>query len=149
MTSAMNYVKTTHQELESVYEYTGKDGTCMSKEHTRGVIVKTVNAVTPRSAAQLKAAIAIGPTSVTVCAENSIFGQYKSGIINSSACGTNLNHGITAVGYGTDASAGDYYILRNSWGALWGDNGYVNIAAVEGTDGICGIQKDSVWPTTS
>lgn len=50
----------------------------------------------------LKAAIAIGPTSVTVEADSMVFQQYKSGILNSVDCGTQLNHAVTAVGYGTD-----------------------------------------------
>jgi cathepsin L len=86
----------------------------------------------------LKAAIAIGPTSVTVEADSMVFQQYKSGILNSVDCGTQLNHAVTAVGYGTD-NGQQYYLVRNSWGASWGDQGYIKIAAVEGL-GICGIQ---------
>ena len=145
----MNYVKTHSQELESAYAYTARDGTCKFSSASGKVAVKTVATVTARSAAQLKAAIATGPTSVTVEADRSVFQQYTSGVLNSSACGTSLDHAITAVGYGTDASAGDYYIVRNSWSTSWGNQGYINIAAVEGTVGICGIQQTSVWPTTN
>ena len=96
---------------------------------------------------QLKAAIATGPTSVAVEADKSVFGQYKSGILNSAACGTTTDHAVVAVGYGTSGST-EYYIVRNSWGSSWGMAGYVNIAAVAGA-GICGIQTNPVWPTTS
>ena len=109
--------------------------------------VQSVATVTPRSVPQLKAAIATGPTSVTVEADKAVFQQYKSGILNSKLCGTQLDHAITAVGYGTSGTT-DYYIVRNSWGASWGDAGYINIAAVSGV-GICGIQQTSVWPTTN
>ena len=74
--------------------------------------------------------------------------MYTSGVLNSPDCGTRLNHAVTAIGYGTDPTAGDYYIVRNSWGASWGNAGCINIAAVDGI-GICGIQQVSVWPTTN
>ena len=86
------------------------------------------------------AAIAKQPVSVTVEADTAVFQQYTSGVLNSAACGTQLDHAITAVGYGTDSTSGlNYYIVRNSWGASWGDQGYIKIAAIEGTVGICGI----------
>jgi hypothetical protein len=60
-----------------------------------------------------------------------------------------MNHAIAAVGWGHDAESGlDYYIVRNSWGPMWGDLGYIKIAAIEGTKGICGIQQVSTYPTT-
>ena len=87
-------------------------------------------------------AVAKGPVSVAVAAHEFVFQFYGGGILNSTVCGTSLGHGITIVGYGQVASglnAGAYYyIVRNSWGASWGNNGYINIAAVEGP-GICGI----------
>jgi C1A family cysteine protease len=91
------------------------------------------------------AAIATGPVSVTVEADTATFQGYTKGILNSSKCGTNLDHAITAVGYG-NSNGQNYYIVRNSWGSTWGDQGYIMIAAVEGTAGICGIQQTSVWP---
>jgi len=67
--------------------------------------------------------------------------QYTGGIITSSACGLVLDHAVTAVGYGTDEVTGlNYYLVRNSWGADWGENGYFRIkrGPYEG-EGICGI----------
>jgi len=95
---------------------------------------------------QLKASIAKGPTSVTIEADRSVFQMYTGGVLNSSACGTQLDHAVTAVGYGTEGGQ-EYYLVRNSWGASWGDAGYIKIAAVDGV-GICGIQQISLWPTT-
>lgn len=66
-------------------------------------------------------------------------------MLDSTDCGTELDHAVIAVGWGTDEDAGDYYIVRNSWGASWGDGGYIKIAAVEG-DGICGIQMQPSFP---
>jgi len=143
----MNYVKTNGQVLESDYRYTGRDGRCRASSYTAQVHVAAVNSVQPKSATQLIAAIAQGPTSVTVEADRSVFQRYTRGVLNSSQCGTQLDHAITAVGYGV-ASGQQYYIVRNSWGSRWGLGGYINIASTSGSSaGICGIQQTSVWAT--
>jgi len=98
---------------------------------------------------QLKAAIAKGPVAVTIEADQTVFQQYTSGILDSTACGTKLDHAVTAVGYGSENGV-DYYKVRNSWGSSWGDQGYIKIAATEAHfgKGICGIQQTSVVPST-
>lgn len=94
------------------------------------------------------AAISKGPVSVTVDATSTVFGQYKTGIVNSANCGTRLDHAITAVGWGTSGST-NFYIVRNSWGGSWGDKGYIKIASTASGNGICGIQQVSVYPDTN
>lgn len=74
---------------------------------------------------------------MTVDAEEYVFHHYFSGIITDNSCGTGLDHAILAVGYGIE-NGFEYYIVKNSWGADWGEKGYVRIAAVDGV-GICGI----------
>jgi C1A family cysteine protease len=93
------------------------------------------------------AAIALGPVSVAIEADTMAFQFYSGGVFNNAKCGTNLDHGVAAVGYGVENGT-KYYIVRNSWGASWGEKGYIRIAAVDG-DGICGIQMDSAYPTTN
>jgi len=66
--------------------------------------------------------------------------------LDSTKCGTSLDHAVTAVGYGTSESGEAYYLVRNSWGSDWGEQGYIRIAAVDGK-GICGIQQVSLYPT--
>ena len=144
----MTYAEKNGLALETAYPYTAKNGVCKDTSVANKVKVTKIASVGAKSVAQLKAAIAQGPTSVTVEADRSVFQLYKSGVLNSTACGTQLDHAITAVGYGTDPTAGEYYIVRNSWGASWGDQGYIMIAAVDGV-GICGIQQISVWPNTN
>jgi cathepsin L len=130
--------------LESEYPYTARDGTC--KQKTGGVEVSGYKDVTPDSIDALKSAIATQPTSVTIEADQYCFQLYHSGVLDDPSCGTNLDHAVVAVGYGHDASNGkDYYIVRNSWGSSWGDQGYIKIAMESGA-GICGIQEQSSFP---
>merc|ERR1719157_402392 len=76
------------------------------------------------------------------CAES-----YHTGVLNSTKCGTQLDHGVLAVGYGTDASGQAYYLVKNSWASTWGDKGYLKIANNGDGPGICGIQMAAVRPT--
>ena len=82
------------------------------------------------------------PVSVAVEADSAVFQMYTGGIVDDSACGTSLNHGVLAVGYGEN-----YWIVKNSWGASWGDKGYIKIAYKETGAGICGINQMNSYPT--
>lgn len=69
--------------------------------------------------------------------------------MNSDACGTNLDHGVLAVGYGTTDEGVNYYLVKNSWGTSWGDDGFIKIANNGDGDGICGIQMEPVRAVTN
>lgn len=143
----MDYAEKNTQELESDYQYTGKDGSCQANASEGKVLVTQIHNVKAESVDQLKAAIAKGPVSVTIDAETTTFQMYNAGILDSAECGTELDHAVAAVGYGTE-NGQDFYIVRNSWGASWGENGYIRIAAKDGK-GICGIQQVSLYPSTN
>merc|ERR1712051_436460 len=105
------------------------------------VAVSTKADVTANSVSQLMAAVAKQPVSIAIEADKRVF--------YSTSCGTNLDHGVLIAGYGTDEASGlDYWLVKNSWNTVWGDEGYIKIARVEG-EGICGIQMAPVYPTTN
>ena len=143
---AFDYASKNKMELESDYVYHAKDEKC-SYEASKGKMeADHFQRVPKNSPAQLKAALANGPVSVAIEADNEVFQAYDGGILNSKECGTNLDHGVLAVGFGHDeATNQDYFIVKNSWGQYWGDHGFIKIAAVDG-EGICGIQMDAVYP---
>ena len=100
-----------------------------------------------RSNALMQSAIAVKPNSVAIEADQAVFQQYTGGVITSSACGTTIDHAVLAVGYGTDPTYGAYWLVQNSWGTSWGDQGYVKIGmSASGWPGICGINKDVYYP---
>ena len=90
-------------------------------------------------------AVAKNPVSIAIEADKSVFQQYKSGVL-SGMCGSKLDHGVLVVGYGTDPSGGDYWKVKNSWGASWGDHGYVRLKRGKGGAGECGILSDPSYP---
>jgi cathepsin L len=77
-----------------------------------------------------KAIALVGPISVTIDASLPSFKSYSSGVYFMDSCGAaGFNHGVTVVGYGTDEETGlDYYLVKNSWGSSWGENGYIRMA---------------------
>merc|ERR1712169_56321 len=85
-----------------------------------------------------------GPISVAIEADQSSFQHYSSGVLTG-RCGTNLDHGVLAVGFGTESGT-DYWKVKNSWGTSWGMNGYVLIQ--RGTN-KCGIASQPSYPTVS
>lgn len=133
---------------ETAYPYTsggGANGTCRSCEpvaHLSGYVD-----VQPNNETALMAAVAQQPVSVAVEADGLDWQFYFGGVVTD-ACGTNLDHGVLVVGYGNDTSAGPYWKVKNSWGATWGEQGYIRLGrgAKFAPHGECGILMDPSYP---
>jgi cathepsin L len=130
MDDGFKYIEAKGDALESTYSYTGKTGTCNTAKQSNAAIkakqLTTFSDVKSGSEPQMMAAVAQGPVSVAIEADQSGFQFYKSGVF-SGTCGTNLDHGVLVVGYGT-SSGSDYWKVKNSWGTTWGQDGYMLMA---------------------
>jgi C1A family cysteine protease len=147
MDYAFNYVRDKGIVSASSYPYTGVQGTC--KTLTTPFKITGCNYVTANDNDQLLKALNLGPVSVAVKASNNVFMYYTSGIITSN-CGTSsspLDHGVLLVGAGITNGV-PYWIVKNSWGTSWGQNGYVYIKRSTGiSNSVCGIAMEASYPT--
>merc|ERR1712216_1036412 len=134
MDDGFKYIEAKGDAAESTYAYTGKTGTCpTSKQSQTAIAAKAVtsfNDVTKDSEPQMMAAVAQGPVPIAIEADQSGFQFYKSGVF-SGTCGTKLDHGVLAVGYGTDGGKA-YWKVKNPWGTSWGKEGYILMARGSG-----------------
>jgi KDEL-tailed cysteine endopeptidase len=133
---------------EAAYPYQGVDGNCASTTCTVAATITSFSDVPGSNEVALETAIAQQPVSIAIEADQASFQFYTSGVMTA-ACGTQLDHGVLVVGYGNDATGGDYYKVKNSWGASWGDNGYILLGrgASFNPSGQCGIQMEPSYPT--
>ena len=143
MDLAFKWLESTPLATEKAYPYESGIGlkwACKSDKYADASLkVKSYQDVTLNDPDALKAQLEKGPVSVAIEADKSAFQSYKSGVITGSACGTNLDHGVLAVGWGSENGT-EYFLVKNSWGASWGDKGYVKIG-IEAGKGVCGIQS--------
>jgi cathepsin F len=136
------------EELESVYPYTAVTGTCQrSQANTLSPISNYTCLSGPGLANETEMASFLYQNGVlSIAMDAGILQTYHSGIIDPdwlhSCSKTQLDHAINIVGYGTSGKT-DYWIVRNSWGADWGEQGYFRIVRGKGA---CGLNAGVVWP---
>jgi C1A family cysteine protease len=141
MDYAFQYIEQNGLEQESEYPYVSGAGQVPACKYSQSSAVGTVTNFHDLQSefAQMKAGLAKSPVSVAIEADQMAFQMYTGGILTS-GCGSKLDHGVLAVGYGNDAGQ-DYIIVKNSWGASWGDQGYIKIAPTQ-----CGILNAASYP---
>jgi len=132
---------------EEDYPYVGyQEWRCKDSSCTKYDPITSYSDVTASTAA-LEAACDEGPVSIAIEADQTAFQQYSGGVLTAE-CGTGLDHGVLLVGYGSDG-ANDYWKVKNSWGADWGESGYIRLCRNCNANygkGQCGILMSASYP---
>ena len=149
MDEAFEYViKTGGIDTEASYAYTAKDGQCHYNASNSGATISRYFDIESGNESALTAAVHdIGPISVAIDASNPSFMFYESGIYYEPDCHnkrSQLDHGVLVVGYGFITGGVDYYLVKNSWGWEWGEEGYALMVRNKGNN--CGIATAASFP---
>jgi C1A family cysteine protease len=133
---------------EGNYPYTGTDGSCNSnKESKSAASITGYEDVPANDEASLQKAVAAQPVSIALDGGDNLFRFYKGGIL-SGDCGTELDHGIVAVGYGVAGDGTKYWVMKNSWGTTWGEKGFIRMERdIADEQGLCGLAMQPSYPT--
>ncbi|KAJ3670261.1 hypothetical protein LUZ60_010585 [Juncus effusus] len=147
MENAFEFIKKTGGiTTETDYPYLAANGTCNSvKKNSPVVVIDGHENVPVNSEEALQKAVANQPVSVAIEAAGKPFQFYSHGVFTGE-CGTELDHGVAVVGYGSDNGT-NYWIVKNSWGAEWGEKGYIRMQrGAKAKEGICGIAMEASYP---
>ncbi|KAF7830595.1 low-temperature-induced cysteine proteinase-like [Senna tora] len=135
-------------DSEKDYPYKGLGSRCDTyrKNKAKVVAIDGYEDVPANDEDALKNAVANQPVSIAIEGGGRDFQLYDSGVFTGS-CGTSLDHGVTAVGYGSENGL-DYWIVKNSWGSSWGERGYIRMQRNIGNSktGMCGIAMEASYP---
>ncbi|PHT57030.1 Cysteine proteinase RD21a [Capsicum baccatum] len=133
-------------DTENHYPYRGVEGRCDPVRKNYKVVSIDGYEDVPRNERALQKAVAHQPVSVAIEASGRAFQLYSSGVFTGK-CGEQVDHGVVVVGYGSEGGK-DYWIVRNSWGTKWGENGYVKMERnVKNAHlGKCGIMTEASYP---
>ncbi|XP_010248729.1 PREDICTED: vignain-like [Nelumbo nucifera] len=148
MDYAFEFIKNTGGlTSEEIYPYRAEDGSCeASKKNSPMVTIDGHENVPANDEDALMKAVANQPVSVAIEAGGLDFQFYSEGVFTGS-CGTELDHGVAIVGYGTTVDGTKYWIVKNSWGPEWGEKGYIRMQrGVSAKEGICGIAMEASYP---
>uniref|UniRef100_A0A6C0IU36 Peptidase C1A papain C-terminal domain-containing protein n=1 Tax=viral metagenome TaxID=1070528 RepID=A0A6C0IU36_9ZZZZ len=149
MDGAFKFVMENGQCTDASYPYssgvTKTSGTCQKCSSVAHIT--SCYDVKPNDQVSLKGAVSKQPIAIALSADTKSFQLYKSGVLTATDCYTSLNHGVLISAYGEENGL-KYWLVKNSWGTTWGDEGYIKILRSESTNdaGICGIAMMPSFP---
>jgi len=127
-------------DSEADYPYHAQDGACRGAPKVASI--SGFKDVAQGDENALGTLLQSQPISIAIEADQSSFQFYHSGVFTG-PCGTSLDHGVLLVGTGTDGGQ-SYWRVKNSWGASWGDQGYIRM--IQGKN-MCGLSLMASYPT--
>jgi len=146
--NAIQYAIEHGVDTEESYPYNpytiDSDKCQFSKAHVGATFTDMVSLDSGDEAGLQEAVATVGTISVCIDAGHRSFRHYKSGVYNEPSCTKHCDHAVAVVGYDTTEDGEEYYIVRNSWGTKWGEDGYVKMP--RNKDGFCGIDTHVVYP---
>lgn len=131
-------------DTEASYPYEATNGNCRYKAENSATTLSYHVDVKPNENDLHDAVSWVGPVSTLIDASNWGFHHYHSGIYFDAACSNNVNHAVLIVGYDSNGPDQDYWIAKNSWGAAWGESGYIRVA--RNRNNHCGIASWASYP---
>lgn len=133
------------------YPYVGtKNGEASCNKFPSGQKISGYKSITQGNEAELKEAICrFGPVAIGVDVTSNHFKFYEKGIYTYTDCSSaKINHAMLVVGYGVEEKTKQpYWIVKNSWGSEWGEEGYVRYS--RDSNNLCGIASQAVYPVLS
>jgi len=132
-------------EKETDYPYHARDGTCNAKKDLEQDPITGFQYVIPQgSTDEMAMATFLASNSpISIIVDASSWSAYSGGVLSADQCGQDLDHAVQAVGYnGLDSNG--YWIVRNSWGLSWGEQGFIRLQFGQNT---CGLTSEVTVPT--
>jgi C1A family cysteine protease len=144
----MQYTAQYGIETEEEYPYLGQQGNCDFQPAEAIFVNSDCNCVQNKSMIQLQAAVTQQPVSIVVEANQLAWQFYGGGVVQKN-CGVTIDHAVLAVGWAVEKGINSW-IVKNSWGPKWGNEGYIYISQDDTQNdgyGVCGVYFAPMVPT--